>query len=88
MFFKLGVLKISQISRENICVFRCFSVKFAEVLITPFFMEHIRWRPLYAFKSLGKDIVTPGIPKVQSYIFMNFMFITSQGRLMLEELTP
>ena len=51
-------------------------------------MEHIRWRPLYAFKSLGKDIVTPGIPKVQSYIFMNFMFITSQGRLMLEELTP
>ena len=75
MFFKIGVLKISQNSQQNTCVrvsfkkvaglrpcniikkriqHRCFLVKFAKLLWTPFFTEHLRWL-LLVITSLTPD---------------------------------
>ena len=49
MFFKIGVLK--SFTRKKFhkktpmlrLQHRCFPVKFAKFLITPFFTEHLRW---------------------------------------------
>ena len=61
MFVKIGVLKNWQISQENTCVgvfLKCFPVKFAKFLGTPFFNRTLLVAASYFRNSspLEKDI--------------------------------